>query len=745
MNSSQEFPRSFLAIRSGTGWRHSRGEAGSKLVQFVQVCKSEPQPAQRAAGDIASATVAEAPQRAQRNADSVGAPSPRPRGASRGSRGGRGGGDPDALRSPSPSMYPRCLYFRSDMPAVYRRPTCPALRVVGFALAIALTGCRDRPAEPPPSSARATTAATPAGDFLATYGVASAALSSDGSLALLEREDGSLDLVRRDPLRRERLELRGTPLGFEPARHAALILAAGGARPFLWRPATGATSSLAVPPTLRFLAWTGDSGIFLAAGDLAGAGRDDVYQVTAPHGLPRLLATNPTPFRIAAATHDGARMALLRTVHPESDEVYLWERAGGETRLMLPREQEGRYRPLSFADDGRSLLLAFDATGAGRGLSRLDLATGRLSRLPLPECDVVALAPDRQVRQALLSLSCDGLVEGHWLDLANGRELTLPKAPAGTWWVGGVPSDSGALLLVAAGPRSARDAYSWSGAPDAELLPLTWTLGPALDPAALVAPERLRLGAGPTDPPAELWVPPRPADGCPALVWIESDARPAAWMEFHPLFALLAQRGATVLRLRPRGGEGFGAVLRHAADGRPATAPLEDLEAARRLLAARCPGGSARIALAGEGALAGSLVAAALADRPDRWTGGVILDPDPDPLRVVDELAALPVDARTWWTTRLGDPADPRLADERQRLRPLEQPLRLPLLLLSDPSRGEAVELAAALEARALAGEPLELRADARSPGGFRALARPAREAVFAHVTRLLELGSSPR
>ncbi len=733
-----------MAIRSGTGWRHSCGEAGSKLVQFVQVCKSEPQPAQRAAADIASATVAEAPQRAQRNADSVGAPSPRPRGASRGSRGGRGGGDPDVLRSPSPSMYPRCLYFRSDMPAVYRRATRRGRLLFGVALAVALGGCHERRSELPPSSPRAAAATHPAGDFLATHGVASAILSSDGELALLGRDDGSLDLVRWDPTRRERLELRGTPLGFEPASHAALIHAAGDSRPFSWRQGSGATSSLAAPPTLRFLGWTADPDTILAAGDPDGAGRDDLYQVTAPHGLPRLLATNPTPFRIAAAAHDGARIALLRTVHPESDEVYLWERASGETRLVLPVDQEGRYRPLSFADDGRSLLLAVEAIGTGRGLSRLDLATGRLSDLPLPECDVMALAADRQVHRALVELSCDGLAEGHWLDLANGRELALPTPPAGTWWVGGSPSQTGALLLVAAGPRSARDAYFWSGAADAELLPLTWTLAPAIDPAALVASERLRLGAAPTDPPAELWVPLRPADGCPGLIWIESDARPATWMEFHPLFSLLAQRGVTVLRLRPRGSEGFGAALRHAADGRPASAPLEDLESARRYLAARCPGGSPRLALVGEGAIAGSLVAAALGDLPARWTGGVILDPDPDPLRRVDELATLPVDARAWWTRRLGDPADPRLTEDRQRLRTFERPLGLPLLLLSDPSRADSLELAAAVEARALAGEPLELRPDARSPDGFRALARPTQEALLAHVARLLELGSAP-
>jgi len=617
--------------------------------------------------------------------------------------------------------------------------------VFGVALAVALSGCGEPTTELPPSSARATAGTHPAGDFLASHGVTSATSSSDGVLALLGREDDSLDLVRWNPLRRERLEQRGTPLGFAPAGHAALIHATGDSRPFLWRQASGATSSLAAPPTLRFLAWTADPGTFLAAGDPDGAGRDDLYQVTAPLGLPRLLATNPTPFRIAASTHDGARMALRRTVHPESDEVYLWERASGETRLMLPIEQEGRFRPLSFADDGRSLLLAVEASGTGRGLARLDLATGRLSRLPLPECEVVGLAPDRQVRQAMVSLSCDGLAEGHRLDLANGRELALPSPPTGTWWVGGAPSENGALLLVAAGPRTARDAYSWNGTPEGELVPLTWTLAAAIDPAALVAPERLRLGARPNDPPAELWVPPRPADGCPGLLWIESDARPAAWLEFHPLFALLAQRGVTVLRLRPRGSDGFGAALRHAADGRPAAAPLEDLESARRLLASRCPAASPRIALAGEGALAGALVAAALGEQPDRWTGGAILDPDPDPLRRVDELAALPVDARTWWTTRLGDPADPRLADDRQRLRTFDRPQRLPLLLLSDPSRGDAPEVAAAIEARALAGEPLELRPDARSPGGFRALARPAQEALLAHLARLLELGRSSR
>jgi hypothetical protein len=180
--------------------------------------------------------------------------------------------------------------------------------------------------------------------------------------------------------------------------------------------------------------------------------------------------------------------------------------------------------------------------------------------------------------------------------------------------------------------------------------------------------------------PSELWWPRRPPAPPAALIWLENDAAPPAWFEFHPFFQFLANRGVAVLRLRLRGSQGFGRRFRHAADGR-----LVDAQ---------------RIALAGQGPCAGALAAAAQTARPGSFAAAADLGGDPDPLRGLDTLAALPEPPHTWWLTRLGDPASDVVRRDRARmLLPADLSGRR-LFLADDPeaTAGAAATLAALWE-----------------------------------------------
>jgi hypothetical protein len=242
---------------------------------------------------------------------------------------------------------------------------------------------------------------------------------------------------------------------------------------------------------------------------------------------------------------------------------------------------------------------------------------------------------------------------------------------------GALGRDGDLAFVTVSSPRTPHDLVAYpAGAPDP--LPLTWGLAPGIDPALLLDPiaTRLPMGRGVTLP-VELWLPDTrqtsrrtAAPPAAAVLWLEGDRSPPAWGEFEPLFQFLAGRGIAVARFRLRGADGFGRAFRHAADGRPIEAALEDLAAVRRELERRV-GERLRIALVGDGPWPGAVATALAFGRfraapdglaPANDTEAVDLaavaafDADADPLRRLDEIVALAEPAKSWWTARWGAP-----------------------------------------------------------------------------------------
>lgn len=427
-----------------------------------------------------------------------------------------------------------------------------------------------------------------------------------------------------------------------------------------------------------------------AVADLLAA-RDLSSRFELPPPPPTTLFVPPDGFRVAAVAPRGDRIALLRELDPDTTEVLLRDRARGETRLLLPLDRDGRFLPQRFSADGKRLYLFTDEGGDTLQLEILDPDTGERSRRARPGCEALRLdvSPDGNVDA--LQWSCRGAVESALFDSTTGEELGPLPLPQGTRPARALPAGrSGGVLYEAASARLPRDLlFADRLAADAEARPLTFGLAPALAAGDLVDPIPVELrvaGASSVAPiPAELWWPRRTGAAPPALIWLENDVLPPTWMEFHPFLQFLANRGVAVVRLRLRGSLGFGKRFRHAADGRLVDAGLEDLDAARAELALR-GADPARIAVLGEGPWSGGLAAAALVERPGRFVAVAALGGDSDPLRMHDELPALVEPARSWWLTRLGDPATEVVRRDRARMRLLADPTRSPLFRSDDPA-----------------------------------------------------------
>lgn len=403
---------------------------------------------------------------------------------------------------------------------------------------------------------------------------------------------------------------------------------------------------------------------------------------------PPTLAVAPAGFRIAAVAPRGDRVAFVRDVDPDTTEVLLYDRSRGETRLLLPVDRDGRFLPQRFSEDGKRLYLLADDGDDTLQLDILNLDSGERLRRSRPGCETLRLdsSPDGDIYA--LQWSCSGRVEAALFDTATGAALGPLPLPADTRLARALPAGAaGGALYEIASARFPRDLMVAERLdPDVRALPLSFGLAPAIAAADLVDPAAAELPiAGAPSLPAELWWPRRPAASPPALIWLENGAAPPAWLEFDPFLQFLANRGVAVLRLRPRGSQGFGKRFRHAGDGRLVEAGLEDLDAARSELVRR-GADPAHIAIVGEGPWSGALAAMALGARPGNFAAAADLGGDPDPLRELDTVVTLGEPARSWWIARLGDPATEAVRRARTRMLMPTVPSDRQLLLAGEPA-----------------------------------------------------------
>jgi hypothetical protein len=415
------------------------------------------------------------------------------------------------------------------------------------------------------------------------------------------------------------------------------------------------------------------------------AGGETLYRLDPATSIVERLGAFPPGFVVESVAADGRRVALRRPLHPEADELYLFDRERAETLLLLPEKADGRFLPQEFSPDSTALLLLTDV-----GADRLRLAWLRLdSRAlePIAPARERADDADGSCEPASADLSpggeqvgvewiCDGIARFELLDLSTGAVSALPRLPSGTRAAAAHFDASGGIaVLTVAGARSSRDLVRYDGA---EAQPLTWGLAPGIETTWLEASQTIRFPTGDGSTiAAEHWAPLRRASPGPhddaALIWIENDSEPPAWGELHPFFHFLAGRGIAVLRFRLRGADGFGRSFRHAADGRPLAAAMEDVAAARDELERRHSRALRAALVAEEGwpaAVATAIAFAPTATATSRdFVAIVAAGADPDPLAGVESLAAMPEPAKSWWTTRLGDPGDAATAAARERTR----------------------------------------------------------------------------
>ncbi len=459
----------------------------------------------------------------------------------------------------------------------------------------------------------------------------------------------------------------------------------------------------------RFLGWSADGTAFRTAVSSADGSRELLLETSTANLLRRTLLAAPSGFEIAALDESARRVALIRQLDDDANELVVHDRQDGTSALLLPDDKDGHFLPQLFLSGDGLLLLADDGRDDLQ-LQRLDLSTrtrAPFGELPCPPRGAARLADG----SILVELSCRGARTAVRLDPEGGR-IDPPELPRGTRLAGlTLPPGSGRPWIETTGPEWTSD-LAWVD-DEAETRPETYGLPPRLEPDLLPSPQSLTVGAN--DLPAELWLPRGGASA--GVLWLGPSTGEPDWNRFDPLLDALVGERLAVLRWRARGSTGFGRTLRRGAEGDPTAAAREDLEAARDELT-RHLNGPARIALVGEGPWSAAVALVAAGSPEAHFVAIAALHPDPDPLRAEDRGAPADpgADGPPLRRSGGGEPSRSGAAALRDRWRFPIGAARAPLFVTLDPGDADGSSAIESARAAIVGGAPITLRIEPRSP-----------------------------
>lgn len=428
--------------------------------------------------------------------------------------------------------------------------------------------------------------------------------------------------------------------------------------------------TIATPEPVGKLMFRPGSRDLLFTCDCGGDERHQIWILPEGADTPRPLTAAPRVVHLfGAASADGRQIAYTANPRdPAVMDIFVMDLATGASRCL--HEGQGFAEVLAFFRDGAALLLRLSLATSDQRLVRIDLATGALTPLDLPEpaeiravrmlrdgagmlvlCDagrdrhalhrfdfasgaltLVAEAPDDEIEAFALApdegavalvVNAGGFSHVEWLDLSTGQRRRLPPPAPGV--ISGLSFSVGGAELLFGFEGAATPPGIWRQPPD----------GAAAEPlSAAPAPDDLpafrepALAGYPTfdgrQVPCLIYEPAgkRPAAGWPVLVIVHGGPE----LQWRPTFRADIQwmlaRGIRVVAPNVRGSTGYGRAW-HALDDRERRMDsVADLAALRDWLAADPQNDSSRIGVFGR-SYGGFMVLAALTDAPQGWRLGV--------------------------------------------------------------------------------------------------------------------------
>ncbi len=433
----------------------------------------------------------------------------------------------------------------------------------------------------------------------------------------------------------------------------------------------------------RFVEWARDGESFFVQTNERDPRFFDLYEIKADGYAKTLLFQNDKAYQVRAVSPDRRYVGLSRILDNATRHCYVYDRTAAKLIQLTAEGTPVSCEPQVFADQGAQLFYTTDDGGEFAFLVRRDLATGERITIFKPDWDVEGAYLSRDGATLVVSVNEDARSRPYLFDARSFKMRPLAEP---------MPGASSGLLLANHAKKALVSASN--GATPGEILlldlatgqrtPLLNARAPGVAPDDLVAGEVVRFKSyDGVSVPGILYLPKgtRKGDALPAVIHVHGGPGDESRIGYRPLQQYLVNHGYVVFEINNRGSSGSGRTFYHLDDRRHGDADLDDVVAAKAMLADTGFVDPEKVVIQGQ-SYGGYMTLAGLAFRPDAFAAGV-------DIYGVSNWPRLLANTPSWWEdlrrllfTEVGDPA--KDAEYLRKISPVfhASNIKKPLLVL---------------------------------------------------------------
>jgi dipeptidyl aminopeptidase/acylaminoacyl peptidase len=350
----------------------------------------------------------------------------------------------------------------------------------------------------------------------------------------------------------------------------------------------------------------------------------DLYRYDSKTYARERVYENKDGYEIGPISDDANWLALGKPNATNDSDLFVSSLRDGKITKVSEHTGDANFDAQDFAPDSQWLYYTANDAGEFAELRRVNLSTWKHEPVQKADWDIGYSEFSHNGKYRVVAINEDGRTVIQLIDVASGKQVPLPKLPAGEIRGGAIARSEKRIAFYLNGDRQPNDLYVLDldgGQPEQ----LTRSLNPAIDPKDLVDSSVVRFKSfDGMEIPNILWKPHQATAQAkaPALVWVHGGPGGQTTRAHSAVIQYLANHGYVVLGINNRGSSGYGKTFFAADDGKHGREPLWDTVAAKKYLQSLDYVDPERIGIIG-GSYGGYMTVAALAFQPQEFKAGV--------------------------------------------------------------------------------------------------------------------------
>ncbi len=408
----------------------------------------------------------------------------------------------------------------------------------------------------------------------------------------------------------------------------------------------------------EFVQWSRDKKSFLYLSNKRDPRFMDLYEMEIAELTPKMIYRNDSGLDVSAISNSKRYVALSKVVTTANSDIYLYDLADKEMKLITAHEGDVSNGALFFSNDEKWLYYTTDESSEYAYLVRYSLDDGKLEKVYETNWDVAYAYDSYNEKYRVLLVNEDGKNAIQVIDLQSNQPVKLPEFKDLDILNVSISESEKLMRLQSGSSVSPANMYVYNFE-SKELKQLTNTANPEINTADLSPAAVVRFTSfDGLSIPAIYYKPVVASEEnkVPALVWVHGGPGGQSRIGYSAFVQYLVNHGYAILMVNNRGSSGYGKTFFKMDDRDHGGKDLKDCIAGKDWLATQEYIDSGKIGIIG-GSYGGFMVLAALAFTPDEFKVGVNLFGVSNWLRTLKSVPPYWESFRKALYDEMGDPA----------------------------------------------------------------------------------------